>query len=209
MQKQSKESSKKTVMKEEPKQEETEKEFPEKEEETEEAETEEKAVDDEKEDMEKKDDEEDEDKTEKGEGESPEEGAEEADQAGNTISPNAGTPSTQDVFVPSSGVAGKRNASAGSKVGGQSPSEVSYTGKSAQPDLLKSPLYVGMSKQLNNFQKAMNDKFTAIEKSFADRISNLDKALKVLENQPVHKAFADTQVEKSVQKAEKPLRYTN
>jgi hypothetical protein len=167
-----------------------------------------KADDEEEEDLKKEEDEEeDEDATEKGElgGVNPEEDANASAQAGNTVSPNQGVPSTQDVFVPQSRVAGKRNASAGSLAGGQSPSEVSYTGKSGKADLLKSPLYVGMSKQIGDFQKAMTEKLEAVEKSFSDRIANLDKAFKALENMPVRKALTETQEVK----ADKAFRYTN
>jgi hypothetical protein len=138
------------------------------------------------------DEEEDEDETEKGElgGENPQEDAAASNQAGGTLSPNAGVPSTQNVFVPQSNVRVSRESSSGSSMG-QSPSEVSY-GKSANTDLLKSPLYTQLSSQIEALKKSFEKKLEAIDKSMSDRVENLQKTAKQIEafyKQPLYKSI--------------------
>jgi len=148
----------------------------------------EKSDDESEEDLKKEDKEDDED-TEKAEG-NPEEENADAKTDGHTVTTAPLINQTPGQFVPQSGIAGKRTASVGSMVGGQSPSAVSY-GKSAEADLLKSPLYMNLSKQLAGFEKAMQVKVDAMVKSFEARFDNLNKALTALENMPIRKAFSE------------------
>jgi hypothetical protein len=53
---------------------------------------------------------------------------------------------------------------------------------------MKSPLYTEMSKQLSLIQKGVNTKLDAIEKSVADRLSNIQKALDKFYSQPLYKS---------------------
>jgi ATP-dependent Clp protease ATP-binding subunit ClpA len=126
----------------------------------------------------------------------PSEGADASNQSGNTISPNAGTPSTQNVFIPQSGINVGRNSTSGTAQMGQSPSDVHYTGKSASLDLIKSPLFNEITNKLNNLQKSNEKKLDSIEKSMNDRIANLTKLLEKVEKaiqfqaeQPLYKGF--------------------
>lgn len=127
----------------------------------------------------------------KGEGTNPEEDTSSATDANSTISP--GNPaSTQDVFVPSSSVSTGREANHAAATG-EAPSEVSY-GKSAEPDLLKSPLYLEISKGLSSLQESMSKKLEAVEKSVNDRVANLQKALGEVEKfykSPMYKAVSE------------------
>lgn len=129
----------------------------------------------------------------KGGGESPEESAASGTDANSSLSPGMGVPSTQNVYVPASGIGGERNASPG-KATGVAPGDVGYSGKSARADLQKSPLFVGLSKEVQSFQRAIEKKMDAMEKSFGDRITNLNKTLKKVEefyNRPLRKGFAE------------------
>jgi type I site-specific restriction-modification system R (restriction) subunit len=132
-------------------------------------------------------------KTVKGElgGENPAEQACEANTAGNTISPNAGVPSTQQILANNSGIHVGREANSVSGYS-QAPSDVSY-GKSVNPDLLKeSPLYVGLSKEFEALQSTISKKLDSVEKSFNDRIANMQKKLEIIESfgkQPFYKSI--------------------
>jgi hypothetical protein len=126
-------------------------------------------------------------------GENPQEQAEAAGTSASTITPSPLTPSPpQHIYVPPTGVVGERMGTIGSIATGQAPSEVSYSGKSVNPDLLKSPLFVELSGQLENLQKAFNKKLEAVEKSVSNRIVNLQKSIGQVEkfyNQPFYKAI--------------------
>ena len=126
---------------------------------------------DEEKTVEKADDEEEMEKAE----ENPEESAKESTNASHSTSPNFGVPSRQDVFTPASNVHVGRESSSGSSLG-QSPSEVHY--KSGNADLTKSPLFVGLSKQLKDLAKSFDTKMEAVEKSMQDRIMNMEKSVK-------------------------------
>lgn len=142
--------------------------------------------------MKKAEEDEEDEETEKGElgGENPQEDTASATDANSTLSPNAGVPSTQNVFVPQSNVRVSRESSSGSSMG-QSPSEVSY-GKSANTDLLKSPLYTQLSSQIEALKKSFEKKLEAIDKSMSDRVENLQKTAKQIEafyKQPLYKSI--------------------
>jgi len=148
-------------------------------------------------------DEEDEDETEKGElgGQNPQEDTASATDANSTLSPNAGVPSTQNVFVPQSNVRVGRESSSGSSAG-QSPSEVTY-GKSANTDLLKSPLFVELSSQIGALKKSFEKKLEAIDKSMSDRVENLQKTAKQIEafyKQPLYKSIDENAAPEAVMK---------
>jgi len=129
-------------------------------------------------------------KAKKGEqgGENPEEEAQASTTGGASTSPGMGVPSTQNVFVPQS------NINVGGTSTGQSPSETHYSGKSASTDLMKSPLFVNINKQLDEMRKSYEKKLTAMEKSMTDRLANITKTLKNVEefyNKPLYKGFAE------------------
>jgi len=135
-------------------------------------------------------------------GKTPEEEAIQSNTAGHTVSPNAKVPSTQNVFTPASQVSVGRSASSGSIAGGQSPSEVTY-GKSAKTDLLKSPLFVELSGQIEALQKSFEKKLESIEKSVNDRVANLQKTAGNLEkfyNQSFYKAVDENVAPEGVMK---------
>lgn len=132
------------------------------------------AEEDEEEDMEKQE-------------ENPEQSASSGTDDNSTISPNAGVPSTQNVFVPNSNISVGRNAT-----NGIAPSDVSYSGKSVNPDLAKSPLFVELSKNIDGIRLTMSKKIEAIEKSINDRLDNLMKTVNRVEkfyDQPLYKSM--------------------
>lgn len=117
-----------------------------------------------------------------GEGSPGEESQEGADAQHSTTSASViGT--KQDVFVPSSGIQTGRMAT------GNTPSETHYSGKSA--DMNKSPVFREISKQIADMGKAMDQKFAAIEKSFEDRVKNMQKAVEKFYSQPLYKAVGE------------------
>lgn len=126
-------------------------------------------------------------------GESPQEGAQSGTDAGSSTSPGMGVPSTQQVLSNNSGIGGARNASSGSSAG-QSPADVHYSGKEAgvEPELMKSPLFVELSKAIDGMQKALNKKVEALEKSVADRLGNIQKSMEKFYSQPFYKAIDDS-----------------
>ena len=118
----------------------------------------------------KSDDDEEDVEKEEGAGESPEEDAAAgANEADNTITPGANTPSqAQNVFVPPSDVNVDREQ--------DTPMD-----KSVNPDLLKSPLFMSLSKQMDGIREAVSKKITALEKSVNDRLNNVMKDMGKIE----------------------------
>ena len=120
------------------------------------------------------DEEEDEDKKKKkvkkaGTSENPEESSTAGASDSHTITPGLSVPSkAQDVFVPDSAVDGKREQS-------------TPMGKSAEPDLLKSPLFVGIDKKLDAMQDALARKVDALNKSVDDRMKNIKSEMEKIE----------------------------
>jgi len=172
-------------------------------------------LDDETDDKEETEEEKKKKKAKKGDGsgESPEEDTASATDANSSTSPGMGVPSTQNVFVPNS------NISTPSGATGRSPSEVSYSGKSFKPDLMKSPLWMNINKQLDELRKAYEKKLEAMEKSMTDRLTNITKTLKNVEefyNKPLYKGFAENVNPEAVRKdtiskqiAEGKVRYSS
>ena len=109
---------------------------------------------------------------EKGEGSgvNPQEAESRGASTGST-SPNMGVPSTQNVFVPTSGISGKREQS--------TPMDGLH--KSVEPDFQKSPLFVSMSKQLEDMRDVFSKKYDATFKSMNDRMTNLQATLDKME----------------------------
>jgi hypothetical protein len=109
-------------------------------------------------------------KAKKGEGHavSPEESGAASDSAEHSTSPGMGVPSTQNVFTPPSSVSGKRE-------------QETPMGKSVEPDLTKSPLFVNISKQMESLQEALSTKVDALEKSVNDRLGNIKKDMEKVE----------------------------
>jgi hypothetical protein len=108
----------------------------------------------------------------------PQESAEEGKTATHTTTPGKQTGQKADVFVPSSNIPGSRVANGGKG----SPSDVHYAGKSFEPDFEKSPLYVEFSKQMENMSSVIAKKLSDVEKSFNDRLANLQKSMKEIED---------------------------
>lgn len=135
-------------------------------------------------------------------GENPAEGVASGTDAGSSTSPGMGVPSTQQVLNNPTGVNGSRNATPGSFAGGQSPSDVHYSGKEAgaEPELMKSPLYTELSKAIDGMQKALNKKVEALEKSVADRLGNIQKAMDRFYSQPFYKAVDENVNPEAIQK---------
>ena len=144
------------------------------------------------------DEDEDEEETEKDAfgGKDPEEEAVSSESEGHTTTSKPVVGNRQHVLVPSSNVAGSRYSNAGSSQMGQSPSDVSYAGKSVNPDLLKSPLFVELSGQMNEFEKSFAKKVDSMEKSFNQRLANMQKTLeaveKYYENMPLNKSINES-----------------
>ena len=110
-------------------------------------------------------------KAKKGVGSSlnPEESEGKASSGESTLSPGASVPSKpQNVIVPPSDVDGKRT-------------QETPMGKSVEPDLMKSPLYMGISKQIEEMRTALDSKFEAVYKSYNDRLDNMTKELQKAE----------------------------
>jgi hypothetical protein len=144
---------------------------------------------DEDEDIEDIDEEEEEEEeTEKGEmgGVNPAESAQQSTTEQHTTTTRPVIGSRQHVLVPQSRIGGERIGR------GTTPSEVTYTGKSADPDLMKSPLFTELSGQIDEFQKSVAKKIEAVEKSVSDRMNNIQKSVEKIENfykQPFYKAI--------------------
>lgn len=117
----------------------------------------------------KKEAEEEDDVEKAGLEEDPEEAEDESTDSEHTISPNASVPSqSQNVFVPPSDVKVDREQS--------TPMD-----KSVNPDLMKSPLFVNLSSQIDGIRDAVSKKVDALEKSVNDRLSNVLKDMGKLE----------------------------
>jgi hypothetical protein len=97
---------------------------------------------------------------------------EESESAGTTdghaVTPGKMTGQKADVFVPSSDIEGKRT-------------QETPMGKSAKVDLTKSPLFVGINKQLDSMEKALADKISSVEKSVNDRLKNMREEIEKTE----------------------------
>jgi len=122
-------------------------------------------------------------------GENPSEDTASATDANSTITTGNVIGTAQHILTPSSTIAGTRNAS------GNEPSNTTYSGKSANTDLNKSPLFIELSKQMTGLDKAIKAKIEALEKSMSDRIANAQKALNKIEkfyNQPFYKAIDES-----------------
>lgn len=120
---------------------------------------------------------------------SPSESATANSKAGNTVTPGKMTGQAQDVFVPSS------NVDVGRMGQGKTPGQESYSGKSVNPDLLKSPLFVELNKSIDSFGKTLSKKVEAMEKSTQARLDNLGAQLEKLEkfySSPFYKSVQDT-----------------
>jgi hypothetical protein len=119
-------------------------------------------------------------------GQTPQESAESSSTDEHTTTPGKMTGKPQNVFTPQSGIPGNRMGT------GRSPSEITYSGKSVEPDLMKSPLFVELSGEIEDLQKAVAKKVDAIEKSVSDRLDNIQKSVEKIEKfykQPFYKAI--------------------
>lgn len=119
-------------------------------------------------------------------GENPSESADAGAAGPHTTTAGAVIGTHQNVFNPSTAVSVGRNAT------GSSPSETHYSGKSANLELKKSPLFMELSKQM-----------AALEKSLMDRLTNVQKTVARVEKfyqQPFYKAIDENASPESVQK---------
>uniref|UniRef100_A0A6M3XX30 Uncharacterized protein n=1 Tax=viral metagenome TaxID=1070528 RepID=A0A6M3XX30_9ZZZZ len=112
-------------------------------------------------------------KVKKGEGlpQNPEEAATEAADAGHSTTPKPVIESKPDIFVPPSEVEGDREQDI--------PNQ--ELGKSAKPDLTKSPLFVNVTKQLEGIKAALSKKVDDLEKSVNDRLKNIHSDMEKIE----------------------------
>jgi len=123
-----------------------------------------------------------------GSSQSPEEASTVATTGGSTTSPGATTPSKpQNVFVPQSSIIVSRE-------------QDTPMGKSAEPDLMKSPLYLGIVKQLDGISESMTKKLEAMEKSVNDRLTNTKKELEKFYNQSFYKAAGENVAPEATQR---------
>jgi hypothetical protein len=93
---------------------------------------------------------------------------------GHTTTPGAVIGTPQHMLTPSSSVDGKRT-------------QETPMGKSVNSDLMKSPLYVELSKQLAGFDETVK-KFGSAMTSLEDRVTNMTKALETIEKMPLYKS---------------------
>lgn len=131
-----------------------------------------------KEDLKKEEDEEDEEEKKK---KAEKEAGAIAPQEAEASSSQGKLSGNQNVFVPQSSVDGKRE-------------QETPMGKSVEPDLMKSPLFVELSGQIGEFQKAFDKKIEAMEKSVEDRLANLQKTVSKVEQfykAPLYKAVSE------------------
>jgi len=118
----------------------------------------------------------------KGEGSSlsPAESVQVGNQDPHTITPNFAVPSQgQDIFVPQSQVSVSREQS-------------TPMGKSVEPDLTKSPLFLNLSSQIDGIRDSVSKKVESLEKSVNDRLNNISKDMEKIEkfyNQSFYKAI--------------------
>lgn len=128
--------------------------------------------------------------------ESPSESAEAGKKDSNTVTPGKMTGKPQNVFVPPTNIPGNRMGS------GSSPGQEHYQGKSFEGDFQKSPLYVEMSKQMDNMSSAFSKKMDAVEKSVNDRMANILKMMEKIDkfNQSsFNKAYTENLTEKGIE----------
>lgn len=99
----------------------------------------------------------------------------------------------------------KKLLKSGNSVNPQESAEQSesaeHTTKSVKMNLEKSPLYVSLSKQLENMEKAWDSKISALEKSQNDRLDNIKKGMAEIKateekmekfyKQPLYKSAVD------------------
>jgi hypothetical protein len=123
-------------------------------------------------------------KGEAGSGQSPEASSQSSMTAEHSTSPGMGVPSSQNVFVPQSSISVSREQPA--------------FGKSADLDLMKSPIFVGLSEQISELKKALDVKLDSVAKSYNDRLDNMkkeltstEKNLKKFYEQSFHKALGE------------------
>jgi len=119
---------------------------------------------------------------------SPGEGAAEGGKGSNTLTPGKQTGKPQNVFVPPTSIPGNRMGS------GSQPGQEHYAGKSIETDFQKSPLYVEMSKQIDNLSSAFSKKLDSVEKSVNDRMANIVKLMEKLDEfnkKSFNKAYAE------------------
>ncbi len=91
-----------------------------------------------------------------------------------TITPNLSTPSQgQNVFVPPSGIHVARTQ--------ETPMSTVNVTKSFEPDVTKSPLFMGINKQLDSIQDSLSKKIDAVEKSVTDRLKNVKSDMEKIE----------------------------
>lgn len=127
-------------------------------------------------------------KARKGEmgGENPSESATAATSEQHTMTSRPVINTAQNVYTPSSSVSVGRNAT------GNTPETTHYSGKSANLELQKSPLFMELSKQM-----------AALEKSVMDRLNNIQKMTAKVEKfyqQPFYKAIDENASPEGVQK---------
>lgn len=81
----------------------------------------------------------------------------------------------QNVFVPSSGIEVARVQ--------ETPMGVVPAGikKAARADLMKSPLFISITKQMDSMQEALSNKVAALEKSVSDRLKNIKTDVEKIE----------------------------
>ncbi len=108
----------------------------------------------------------------------PEESGEESTSDSHSTTPGKMTGAKQDVFNPSSDVDGKRTQS--------TPMDGMH--KSVAPDMTKSPLFISLNKQMDEMKDVVSKKFESALKSMNDRMINLEKGIKAIENMPLYKA---------------------
>jgi len=121
----------------------------------------------------------------------PGEAAQSSSTEGHTTTSKPVINTRQNVFNPKTNVSSARNASDGKAQMGQSPSDISYTGKSVNPDLMKSPLFQELDRNINGIRTVMSKKIDSVEKSMNDRLDNLTKVMEKLEkfyNYPFYKS---------------------
>jgi len=116
--------------------------------------------------------------------ENPEQAAERAE----TITDKPVIGQNQNVFVPQTQVEGAREAT------GKEPGQESYSGKSKQVDLRKSPLFLELNSKISQLDGSVKKRLDAIEKSVKDRVEDINKTTEKLEKfykQPFYKAISE------------------
>lgn len=104
----------------------------------------------------------------------PEESAEQSQTAEHTTTTDSVINTRQNVFVPSSGIQVARTQETPMGV-------VPAIKKSATADLMKSPLFISITKQMDSMQEALSNKVAALEKSVSDRLKNIKTDVEKIE----------------------------